>query len=298
MAFVLEITDGNETANFMGTALKVDEGGFNISLPRKRVDLALYRPGPFFVPLKTPDTHREATIKFTSIGATRTAVLDNIEVIERILSRAAARAQVGRGDRVELKYKWDGATNTTYWEVYGGQVNMPSDVLSVGKVHRKNVDGNYALPECELTLYISPKGYTVDILSGSPTAVELYNSYAGPSTGYIDIRNYKQGYTIPPYVTVDASELPGSEPYITKLYIDTNYASFYAFNYLYMGLYEGTTVGAWYEGSGTVDSNCSGGEYDDITWNGPVGVWDLPTISWTGIGGVGSILYYFLVGCA
>jgi hypothetical protein len=300
MAFVLKLVNSaSQVVDFMGTGYLVSEGGFNISLSRREPKFAIYKPGPFFIPVAQQETYRVATLKFSAVGATRSAVLAQIGKVRQILTQAEARKRLGAGGRIELQYKWDGATNTTFFEVYGGDISLPDDALSIEKIHYKDENGNYVLPEIELTLYISTYGYSIDLFSGTPTQVELSNENGTDTLNYLTFRNageFSSNYR-DNWVEIAADQLPGSEPYLTIIDIDTNDANFKLFDYLYIGLQPGDfpwgandfPLDQWLIldedenilsfGTAYSDSNCSNGYYEEGQYSGSVGVPSTATIA-------------------
>lgn len=230
--FTLKLTDNNEMADFMGGTYLVMDGGFDISLPRMKRELVQQRPG-FYIPIITEMEYRESKLRFEIRGATRSAVIASLNKIERILRSVASRERIGAGRRGELSYAWEGALQITYFEVYGGDIAFPQDVLSVAKVHRQ-IDGSYALPEVEVTLYMSAEGFGVSVYSNTLTEVPLMNGSIGSkTTGGVKVTNPGPG--LYNYVEIDGVDLPGSQPLIMRLQLasDTPYSNW---QMLYIGL--------------------------------------------------------------
>lgn len=202
--------------DFLSSNFRVSDGGLDISLPAVDRKLSLVRPG-FHTPISQMYEHREAKITFNIYGASHTDIIASENRIERMLRSIAARMRMGAGSKVELAYSWKGSTNITYFEVYGGDVRFPSNILSVEQQHTyDNTTGLYAVYECELTLLLSTYGYGLSIFSDSPTEVALYNPSVGSKrTGGVNVKgpatdNYN-------YVEIDGTDLPGGQPLITKL---------------------------------------------------------------------------------
>jgi hypothetical protein len=280
--FILKLSDSVTTIDFLGLSYRVADGGFDISLPRVRREFAAQREG-FYVPTISAYEYRECTLRFDVRGATRSAVLDNFGKIERILRNIAARSRhTSAGLRGELQYAWEGATNVTFFEVYGGDIRFPGDVLSVAKVH-KITDGKYVLPDVEITLFLSGMGYGVSLYSNTLTEVPLFNPNVGvKSTGGVKVQNSGTHFTggahqpLYNYVEIDGVDLPGNQPLITRIQLASN-TPYSAWNVLYMGLktspfptklvFEDSEL---VDGFGTPVNNntASGGTYRSSTWAG------------------------------
>lgn len=229
--FSLQITNNSETVDFLSADYKVEDGGFDISLPRMKRELTAERPG-FYVPVLVEREYRDATLKFAIYGATRTAALANLHKLNRILRSALQRARLGAGGRVQLSYSWDGATNITYFEVYSGDVKFAQDILSVAKVHRIE-SGLYVIPTCELTLYMSADGYGLSLFSDSLTELAISNPTGGPATGGINVTNPGNDSKYN-YVEIASGQVPGDNPWITKLVL-TNGGTYSFWHSLYIG---------------------------------------------------------------
>lgn len=231
--FTLQLSDNIETVNFLGTTppcVKVENGGFDISMPRKRRELVVLRPG-FYVPIVDEEEFRESKITFSVVaneGAPggRDAILLELHKIERILRRLSARSRIGAGRRAELSYTWEGASQATFFEVYGGDLSLPSDILSIEKMFKLDKDGHLVLPNIELKLFLSAKGYGISIYSDSLVAIPLINPSIGAKTTN-PVRVQNPGYGQYNYVEINEADVPGSAPYITKLTVksDTPYSA-------------------------------------------------------------------------
>lgn len=278
--FLLQLSDNVDTPiNFISSAYKVEDGGFDIGLPSVRRELAPVRPG-FYIPVISEVEYRESTIKFEIRGSTRAQVISRLNAIERLLNNVANRKLLGNGRRAEIQYAWEGADNITYFEVYGGEVSFPRDALSVAKVHRI-MDGVYAIPECELRLYLSGSGYALSLFSDALTEVALYNPTVGAKqTGGVTVKNpgyYLSGTWQPQYnyVEIDGDDLPGSTPLITKIQLASG-ATYSLWNFLYMGLqqspfpssilFDNSTLAYSVGGTTPSSTNASQGTYRSYTY--------------------------------
>lgn len=292
--FKLTLSDGTTTVDFLGSVYQVMDGGFDITLPRVKRELVQHRPG-FYTPIVTDYEYREAKLRFAVSGATRSAVVSGIQSIERILNNIAARRRITAGARGELQYQWDGTSNITYFEVYGGDLIYPSDALSVAKIHRK-IDGNFTVPDIELTLFLSASGYGISLSSDSLTEVPLLNGTVGSkTTGGVDVQSLGYHYTTSwvlnqSYVELNAVDLPGSTPLITKIQLEPD-SPFSAFSFLYMGLqqtpfssklvYDSTELDDTPGGSSTPSSSANLGYYHTQTYGSARPPQFFPSYEWS-----------------
>jgi len=221
--FKLTLSDGVETVDFMSTYVRVANGGFDIGMPTATHTLGMVRPG-FYSPLSVDYEYRSTHIKFHVAGETRANIIAILQKIERILRRLdnRARPDAGINSRGELVYAWDGSTNPTYFEVYGGDLQLPNDILSVEKLHARS-DGMWMLPEVELILQVSAYGYGTPLTSDDLIQIPLYNpTVSGPTLDPVRIQNVKVSTPQYNYVDIAAGSVPGSQPYLTKLVFDTD----------------------------------------------------------------------------
>ncbi len=235
--FRLQLTDGVESVDFLSSIYLVEDGEFNIGLAKTQRTLVPYYSN-FYVPVSNNYQYRDAKIGFEIRGPTRHDVIESLHKIERLLGRALNRSRYHAGQRVELSYSWEGADNLTYFEVYGGDVSFPDDILSVAKIHWHS-EGRYGVANCQLNLYLSAFGYGVSLYKniGSLEAVTyeipLYNhSIASKTTGGIVVGN--PGGSNNHYVMVDGDDVPGSSPWLTRWEIGPG-ATFSRWSHIYMG---------------------------------------------------------------
>jgi hypothetical protein len=242
--FILKLTNGVDTADFLSSSYRVLDGGFDIGLPQVKKELVPLRPG-FYIPQYSNYEYRTSKLQFDIRGTSRSDVISKLQAIERILYALQQRSRLMSGSRCELLYTWEGSTNITYFEVYSGEISFPADMFSVAKIHRKE-DGLFVLPEIVLTLNLSSYGYGVDVITGVPIAIPLWNTALGSNraatktTAGVLIGN--PGNTIDNFVEIADVDLPGASPYITKLSV-SNYPSDGAAGPTWGSLYIGHTVG-------------------------------------------------------
>lgn len=232
-SWTLALSDGADTVDFLSTYYKVHDGGFDISLPRSTYNMAEIRQN-VYIPVSVKKEYREATISFEVIGASRSAVVTNLNKIERILNNVQMQGRFYSGRRGQLAYAWEGAsTKVSYFEVFGGEITFPQDTLSVAKIHLTK-DGNYIIPEVKLKLYLAAQGYAISILAGSLTQLQTSYDGSSPSTTAKTINN-PGGTSGQNYIQINADQVPGGGPWLTKFELASG-VTYSAWNDLYMGL--------------------------------------------------------------
>ena len=275
--FVLRLTDNVEnTVDFIHATDKtyrVADGGFDIGMPRVKRELAPVRQD-FYVPVSTVYEYREAKLRFEVQGTNRSTAISSLNKIERTLRNIEARGRLGAGRRAELQYAWKDANQRTYFEVYGGTLAYPDDILSVAKVHMLS-DGKYVIPEVELTLYISAVGYGCSIFATDGQLIPIpLQRYDGATKTPNPVAIYQTPGSNN-FVTISKVDLAGSQPMITKwvLRSGTPYTNW---ENLYMGLQqEPYPTKLLYDSSETVDSKgtvtnaawAQGGSYRTVTFS-------------------------------
>ena len=189
MAFVLKLSDGTNTIDFMSDNYLLEDGGLQISNPEQLESWTdpTTQLGPRLVDHR--EGNRTIAIKFQIAGHTRQIIRDGINTISEML-KDAIEYNLGKGTtRVGLLYGWDTVTTAEYFEVMSGTLQMPDDVMSVGQMHGM-VGGNYAVRGCVLNLIVSPNAYGVDPGNGSLLELPLSNRNGTRITGGLLIGAY------------------------------------------------------------------------------------------------------------
>lgn len=215
--FLLQLSDGSETISFISQTYRVTDGGFDIGLPQAERRIDMLYPG-VFSSVNAAHSYRTAHLRFNVYGTSRSAILTSLHKIERLLWKFGNKSIAFNGTQGQLAYAWDGADNITYFEVLGGDLQFPSDLLSVAKIHATRGD-DFILPEVELSLFLSPYGYGISIY-GEPTEVPLVNgTVAEKTTGGVEVKNpiKYSAESQDNWVEIDGDDLPGSQPVFTKL---------------------------------------------------------------------------------
>jgi len=133
MTATLTLTDGTTTINLMdGTNYAVQENGFAKPMPKRSYSFGgggLLRDGSDLI----DDTYenREVTINLNVYATSADNLDQRIQDILVLIETARSWAKTRRGSAVELQYKKDGATDTTYFDVLDGTVEEPDTTHSV-----------------------------------------------------------------------------------------------------------------------------------------------------------------------
>ena len=229
MAFLLQLTDGTDTIDFISEDFRVEDGGLQISPPEEvqtwtdpssagGAQLVDHRNG-----------NREITVSFHIAGANRTTIRQGINRINAI-TRAAIQHSLGLGSkRVTLKYAWDGVTEVDHFEVLSGQLTLPDDVLSVEKLHTKWGD-QFKLRGCQLNLVVSPTAYGLSPSTDELIELPLTNRNGTDVTGglsilpFTDARDIKiyDTYYIDNYVEIKGAHITGDTPGKLRIQVSSN----------------------------------------------------------------------------
>lgn len=222
--FTLRITDNISTVDFLSDTTRVLDAGFDIGMPSVKREYYAPRPG-FYMPMVEDYQFREARLRFFAYGNTRNDVIATFNKIERIIRQGARRVKIVTERRAELVYTWEGSDNITYFEIYGGELILPQNILSVEKIHKKV--GSKYMVEAELVLTISALGYGISVNSIEMPEIPLWNTSVwyhprfphrdAPRLGGIYIA--QPGSMVRPsnWIQIRPEDVPGDMPLITKL---------------------------------------------------------------------------------
>ena len=233
--FNLSVSDGSDTLTFFstsqgsGTRYQLADSGFQIGLPATDRAFGVLRPG---IGIMTKESYnaRECTIQFSIYATSRSGAVSQVHRVNNLLKNVSQRAKTGMGERVELKYAWEGAGSATYLEVYGGELVFPDDLWSVEGMHGE-IYGEYVIPNLVLRLWLSPEAWRISPRSSSLVAVPLSNSYGSGNTSGLRVKN-----TGTNYVTISGGSVAGDAPCPIRVTIDPGDSNYYDFDVLYMGL--------------------------------------------------------------
>jgi len=274
--FNLSVSDGSDTLTFFstsqgsGTRYQLADGGFQVGLPQASRDFGVLRPG-IGIMINESYSARECTILFSIYATSRSGAVSQVHRVNNLLKNVSQRARTGRGERVELKYAWEGAGNATYLEVYGGELIFPDELWSVEGIHGE-IYGEYVVPNLVLKLWLSPDAWKISPRSTSMTAVPLSNSYGSNNTSGLRVKN-----TGTNYVTISGGSVDGDAPCPIKVTVDPGDANYYNYDYLYMGLQReltGYPTNLFYDSASCVRASGStfgggyGGSYRALSFGG------------------------------
>lgn len=221
MAFVLKIIGNGETADFLnGSEFKVVDGGFDIGTPQVN-----RRAFPFgvnrFQSLDEYYEWRDATIRFEIHGTDRSDVISKLHKIERIIGVANSRHSLAKP--VELQYAWDGQSNITYFDVIGADPVLDPGTLSIERMFETR-DGKQVLGGLELRMRLSPFGYYISPVSGTPTEVPLAINGSAKATGGRTVYNPYSTNADKNWVEVAGSDIASGGKVLTRLEITLSQA--------------------------------------------------------------------------
>jgi hypothetical protein len=216
--FVLQLSNPSDSIDFVSASngnFRLVNGGFNISTPEVKREFYQYLPDTN-APNQVTYGTRKADIEFNVSGATRSAVIQNINRLQRLLRAADARVRTGSGQRCELAYAWEGANKKTYFEVIGGDVALPEDIMSVEKMHYIDRDDLYVVPNIKVSLTLNGLGYGVALESTALLQMPLSNTSATRTLDWITVTNPWRGHE--EWVAIDKDDLEGDGPAITQFH--------------------------------------------------------------------------------
>jgi len=234
MAFVLRLISGNSNipgvdfVNSPPTGCKLEDGGFILSYPERKQNWMPGGVGSDGLRLVESDfENRTAEIRFTIYAAALTDMEDLVEQIEANIRVAVNRQVNGYGPRVELRVKLEGVADNrvTYFEVYDGYVEWPEDWWSVGQVvQNPGPGGVMMISGFVLHLTLSPFGYGVSPVNGSPVQLPLYNPTVGSKTlNGLLVHHPFGGANRYSYVEIDGADIEGNAAGMLVLEVRRNY---------------------------------------------------------------------------
>ncbi len=199
MAFTLTLSGvlggTTYTVNFLDKTLnpgfELVEEGFDIG-PADRQDYweGVTAATPKGIELiETQYVNREVTIRFNLYGNSRNDLATGARNIKRIITVARERQRVKVGERAQLAWQLDGMTNTMYFEILNGEVDIPRGIMSA-LTHER--DGTrYIIRDCVLTLQTAPFMYQIAPRAGSPVsavaATTLDNTPGGTYNNFVTL---------------------------------------------------------------------------------------------------------------
>jgi len=241
MTFKLLLKDDTNSVDFLGTAYRLRDRGFDLWTPKKKQvwgGESVYSHGSQLV--TSTFENRRLRMWFQVTGATRDELASNVSAIENLLEKARQRSIEQTGSRVEIQYQWDGSSGVTYFEVIDGELRWPNDVMSVEQVHQKDEKGNYIITDFYLVLVISPFGYPISPVSGSPTELAISNGNGSDQTGGLKVWNHDDAATgHDNWVEIDGSDFKGDFEAKVKLILEADSGEAEKTSKIYIGVRKG-----------------------------------------------------------
>jgi hypothetical protein len=188
--------------------------------------------------------NRRVKLKFYVTGATRDELAANVSVIERLAESARLRDIEQIGSRNELQYKWDGMSDTTYFEVIDAELRWPSDTMSVEGVHQKDGSGDWIIWGFSLMFTTKPFAFDTAPISGSLTEMSLTNGGGTNQTGGLNVYNHDDDTAAAHdnWVEIDAAEIEGEFPAVTRLILESDSGEAEKTSKIYIGVRKGDTT--------------------------------------------------------
>jgi len=241
MAFLLKMTDGTISIDFISTPYRLRDGGLDIWTPDKKQvwgGESVYSHGSQLI--TSTFENRRVRAWFHVTGNTRDELLNNISQIERLLENARERSINQTGARVELQYQWEGATNTTYFEVIDGELRWPRNTMSVTQVHQTDEKGRYIIKDFYLILSCAPFAYPISPVNGTPIELSLTNGNGTDITGGLRVWNHDDaGSGDDNWVEIDGVDIDGDYPALVKLFLESEAGEAENTGKIYIGVRKG-----------------------------------------------------------
>jgi hypothetical protein len=241
MAFELILRDDTDAVNFLGTAYRLRDKGLDIWTPKKKQvwgGESVYSHGSQLV--TSTFENRRMRMWFQITGTNRDEIAANVSKVERILENARQRSIEQTGSRVEIQYRWDGASNATYFEVIDGELRWPRDTMSVEQVHQTDESGKYIITDFYLALICAPFAYPISPVNGSPTELPLTNGNGTDQTGGLRVHNHDDvtaGHDN--WVQIDGTDFDGDFPAKIKMILESEAGEAEKTGKIYIGVRKG-----------------------------------------------------------
>ncbi|KKN68679.1 hypothetical protein LCGC14_0448700 [marine sediment metagenome] len=153
MADILQFTDGVTTIDFISGSsdyVLLDKG-LDIALPE--VNRVVSELSPLVEGQRLSERQyglREITIIFKITAVDHDALVSDLRAIQKLIDKAKEQSKAGFGNKVELQYKFENATDTVTFDVMDGEFK-PGQFASVVVKREPSL-----LMDCELTLLCEP----------------------------------------------------------------------------------------------------------------------------------------------
>lgn len=171
MAVVLEIRSATYAFDFLGSTLKLADGGFQLGPPPKK---EIFRPAVFgSIPVSKEYSNRQVSITFAIKGASIAAIEEQINSLQEYLYYAWAYWQYATiGERIELRFRLHtGSSYYNHMPILSGEIYLPNNVMSVEQMVTTGADGDFLLKNCKIVLNCLPRIFTTSWIDGSLFAI-------------------------------------------------------------------------------------------------------------------------------
>lgn len=228
--FILELTDGTTSIDFMSSDYSLQDGGLVITPPEQLQTWSdpTEVAGPQLVDHK--EGNRTASITFHIQGRDRSSLRLAINKINDLLHTAILHSLKKTATRVTLKYAWDDTDVLDYFEVLSGKLTLPEDLMSVAQMHGK-INGMYTITECLIELVITNTAYGLSPSTGDLIELPLTNRNGNRVLGGIPIADWTDYIMTGPewgiwrdnYVEINAADIEGDTPGKLRIQITDPY---------------------------------------------------------------------------
>jgi hypothetical protein len=227
MAFVVQLTDGTDTVDFMTDGFQLEDGGLQVSPPEEEQSWTDPSEQGGAALVSSRFGNRTISLVHQVGGATRAELKAGVNKINQLLATARQHSLGKTATRVTFKYGWDGASEVDNFEVLTGTLHLPDDVMSVEKMHSKWRGDIFAIKGCELELIVSPYAYGLSPSTDNLIELPLTNRNGSNVTGGLlitpftdtDDPNLRSGSYVDNYVEIDGDDILGDAPAKVKLVI-------------------------------------------------------------------------------
>lgn len=275
MAFEVVLTDGSQSAQFVGTSPSsyyLMDGGLVLSPPTVKEawgGQSPYYSGSYLV--SRAFDRREIRILFGVRAQTRDGIDQALQAIYGLIHKAEQFSMTRIGSRVWLKVTLDGAS-PVYYEVLTGTLTLPENLMSVEQIHQKDASGYYIVKDIELLLVCAPLALSLPFNQDPPW---LTISNGNGSGSEIVVNN--TGTSGSNYVSINGSLVTGALPAKLIMRLKGNTGEAEMIGTIHIGAYRNPPAGfspmlednaATWRISGTPQSDpeSSGGTYTPISF--------------------------------
>jgi len=174
MAYVLQLSDGTNTIDFLGSSgvswCLLEDGGLEITNPTKREMWSGSGAWRFGRELASfAYDNRKIRITFEIVGDDRDDILDKKTALVNLIELARDSQIRSLATPVYLKYQLDNTTNHVYFDVLDGELTLPLNIMSLEALSWTVGSGQPSIKGFSLELTCKPfaRGEAVQLVSGT-----------------------------------------------------------------------------------------------------------------------------------